>query len=98
MNFVETAPVMTPRIAAEASEPAPVKTAAPCQTKAFGVSFAVTVAVFSFTLLGMITTCNWITDNMVIPQMYGQQSEEMKQPTTPQITDNDAAVETTLAK
>jgi p-aminobenzoyl-glutamate transporter AbgT len=98
MNFVETAPVTTPRIAAEAIEPTPVKTAAPCQTKAFGVSFALTVAVFSFTLLGLITTGNWITDNVVIPKLYGQQSEEMKQSTQPEITDNTATVETTMAK
>ena len=100
MNFVEAAPVMPPRIAPEASEPAPVKIAAAGQTKAFGVSFALTVAVFSFTLLGLITTGNWITDNVVIPKVYGQQSTEMKQPTMPEFNDTDttAAVETTMAK
>jgi hypothetical protein len=98
MNFVEAAPVMTPRIAPEASDPTPATTTAPRQTKAFGVSFGLTVAVFSFTLLGLITTGNWITDHVVIPKLYGQQAADMRQPTQPEITDNDAAVETTLAK
>lgn len=94
MNFVETAPVTAPRIAElEAVEP----TAAPCQKKAFGVSFVLTVAVFSFTLLGLITTSNYITDTVVIPKLYGQTVAELQKSGIQSVEAPESAVETTSA-
>jgi hypothetical protein len=90
--------VTAPRIAAVEGADAAVKnTAAPCQKKVFGVSFVLSVAVFSFTLLGLITTSNWITDHVVIPKMYGQRMAELTKQTTPIQDTPEAAVETTSA-
>lgn len=99
MNFVETAPV-TPRLAADAGESTLKPSVTPCQKKAFAVAFVLTVAVFSFTLLGLITTSNWITDNVVIPKMYGPLAVELQQPTMHGLTEqlDEAGVETTLAR
>jgi hypothetical protein len=99
MNFVETAPVTAPKIADAGETPAVESTATPCQKKAFGVSFLMTVAVFSFTLLGLITTTNYITDTLVIPTMYGKKVAELQNATNTPFTDTpDAAVETTSAR
>ena len=100
MNFVETAPVMTSRMAPEAVEAAeaPAVTSAPCQKKAFGKALVLTIAVFSFTLLGLITTTNYITDVVVIPSLYGQQKAEMTKPLTTETAQDAASVETTMAR
>jgi hypothetical protein len=101
MNFVETAPVMAPRLSVAKAPATPA--AAPVvagKARAFGTAFGLSVAVFTFTLIGLITTVNVATDHYVIPHLYGPQAHELSRATmdADSETQDTAAVETTAAR
>jgi len=86
MNFVETGkPVFfTQTATAPVSDVAATEsvkaesTPTTSNTKAFFTSMVLAMVIFSFTLSGMMSACNWIVDEFVIPRVMAKTAELSK--------------------